>query len=410
MRFKQKVNILVFGVFALSVASYAQTSTTGLQDVLGPGVYANFVWSTVNGDVVGEKGDIKFMRNQDGQIKTIKSSAGIVPIFTWDGLRIVYNVRSSSNSEIRVMDTTGSNDKSVISGYFTWNCWQDPGTKKNYVIATNLGDGQMYRIDIDNPASKQQLFTPNYGCTGYTTTNGNCWVGMSGDGKYMAGGFCAASQMGIVTFNLSNPSANPLPELGDRSYTTGGRYSSIAHDNSGDVLHQIPAVNVGGVNYGAHQVWIIEMPSGQNNIYLVAVTKAADFSSPPIPSGDKYQYTRWSNNRDFLTCSATDAAGNVLGNVPNPRIVNIKTMHWVGITDSSANDNYVDMFVYGNLTGVINPEVRPSAGVANGILYSARTYDFCGRAVSKVHPTVLGIYLSAKGSDAKALKRIIVIR
>lgn len=181
-------------------------------------IHTRIAWREGGDQISGGSNTIKGFDSETGDIHTIWSGSCIKSVLAYGGRKLLV---TGGDYKVYVIDWDGNNKKLLATGSVS-DGWRDPNTGTEYAIYRASGKGTgggIYRVAIDNPSDKTELYGGDEGHSVYP------WFQISADGK-RAASFFPWSSGGIL--NL---------ETGDLSKVADGCWSGMASDNSYKWFH-----------------------------------------------------------------------------------------------------------------------------------------------------------------------------
>ena len=197
-------------------AVIAAASVKGDVDALTGGMHTRVIWRegiTGGSPWEGHGHAIKGFDSQTGATTTIYNRNCIKAVIAAGGHKVLV---TDSDFKLWVVNWDGSAALHLADGMVS-DGWRDPASGKEYAIYRAGGRstaGGIYRVALDNPADKTQLYNGNEGHAVYP------WFQISADGT-RAASFWPHDQGGVLQLPGNNPSR-----------IANGCWSGMASDNS----------------------------------------------------------------------------------------------------------------------------------------------------------------------------------
>jgi hypothetical protein len=212
------------------------------------------------------------------------------PRLSPDGRKVLFSVakpgtKHTENSEVFIVDWDGKGLKKFSPG-FVWDTYQDPKTKVQWVVVSDLYGGnnagaQPYRRHrLDNPSVVEEIISAAKGFGGESA--------ISGDGKRLLCQNPAISEIDTATGNLvqafgTGCNLDIAPDGSYRCWFFDGSHRSLhLHDASGKELANIP-ISQGGEGLNGKEVW---NPQWTNLINVF--TMCGPFEKLHLPGANVY--------------------------------------------------------------------------------------------------------------------------
>lgn len=408
MRFFYPIITSILFSFTLWNQGYGAI-VTNVHDLLSPGQEVLVTYT--KGSIINNKNirHIFVYDSKTGQTNQITNSS-MFPTdaelnitwssFTWDGRRIVFYNKATTN--VYVINKDGTNLRQITTGYWSSETWRSPIDNSDWVICAVKGDslGPVYRINIDN-GEKVLLWNKTY----VGTPRYENWASLSSDGKYMTATFPWESNKGIV----SVPNGNDFVNLGR------GCWPSMAHDTTGDVLEindhkRLTMVNRKGtiiidqpnVTYfgvGPSSGWWIDKLRWSNvrDIFNFIITSAywADQKGVAIGSFSKKSFFRLTADGDF---PQTYVYSGSISTSIKPTIIQKDTVK----TTPNAQVN-INIFVDASPLATLQASSVPSGLTLVNGQSPSNVFSLSGKISTKGLYTVQLTATNSIGSDTKPL-------
>lgn len=181
-------------------------------------IHTRVAWREGGDQINGGSNTIKGFDSETGDIHTIWSGSCIKSVLACGGRKLLV---TSGDYKVYVIDWDGSNKTHLADGSVS-DGWRDPNSGTEYAIYRASGrgvGGGIYRVAIDNPSNKTQLYDGDEGHSVYP------WFQISADGT-RAASFFPWSSGGFL--NL---------ETDELSMVADGCWSGMASDNSYKWFH-----------------------------------------------------------------------------------------------------------------------------------------------------------------------------
>jgi hypothetical protein len=298
-----------------------------LAGIMPTGKKARLVWS--QGGTWQQSGnkDLYVVDSDDGVVRKLTTTTvnALNPNLTADGSRVVFG--DDLSGAVKVINWDGTGLRTVTTGGFVSEYWQDPTNKSDWFINTQ-GNGGVTRVSLDLP--KQEILLTNK-----EVSWGNGYIGLSPDGTHLAAWF-------HLPGDQWRPGTVTVPGGVLTAGNTGGCGLGIApDDNSYDYFQHLACAYELG-----HQGILIE--NGKDEVRRVCLTQSiltwirtTPGSTNGCDNHNEFQTAKWTNNRNFVTFSMFNTKAN-------PFIVRLSDLKWVHILDDAgcAYTNAMDVLFY----------------------------------------------------------------
>ncbi|MGD9202387.1 MAG: hypothetical protein PVI26_12545, partial [Chitinispirillia bacterium] len=202
----------------LSIAVYGDAKSEC--DAVTGGRHTRVVWVEGGDGIKGGSNGISGFDSKTGEITKIYSGKCVKCVFCYGGHKVLF---TSGDYKVWVIDFDGKNVKQLTEAGSVSDGWRDPKTGTEWAVYRGQGKGEgggIYRINIDDPTQKIELYAGSAGHKVYP------WFQMSADGT-MAADFMPYST--AYVYDIVNKKKTKIK--------SGPCWASTASDNSYNWFH-----------------------------------------------------------------------------------------------------------------------------------------------------------------------------